>query len=130
MECQYDSYRKQVQQLNISFTKLGEEECEDCTFYNLHKHTDPEECGICEEWKLHNEKAKESRAEYKKNVETSMEVSDTKYVSVDMQKVVLLPRMTGLKTCIFTRRLVVFHLTFAPLGKSTERPTVLYGMKV
>ena len=37
-------------------------------------------------------------------------------VSTDMQKVLMLPRMPGLKTAIFCQRLVVFHQTFAPLG--------------
>ena len=34
-----------------------------------------------------------------------------------MQKVIMLPRMLGVKTAIFKKRLVTFHETFAPLGK-------------
>ena len=35
--------------------------------------------------------------------------------SVDMQKV-MMPLLPGVITCVFTRRLAVFHETFAPLG--------------
>jgi len=40
----------------------------------------------------------------------------------------MLPRLPGVKTCIFTRRLVAFHETFAPLGTAsnseTKRPVI------
>ena len=36
--------------------------------------------------------------------------------AVDMQKVVMLPRMPGVKKAIFTKRLIAFHMTFAPLS--------------
>ena len=35
----YDSYRKIFKKLNISFTKLGEEECEACEEFKLHDCT-------------------------------------------------------------------------------------------
>ena len=37
-------------------------------------------------------------------------------VAVDMQKVIMLPRIPGVKTVIFTKRIIVFHMTYAPLG--------------
>ena len=40
--------------------------------------------------------------------------------SVDMEKVIMLPRMPGVKQCIFTRRLVGYHMTFAPLGEKQQ----------
>ena len=36
--------------------------------------------------------------------------------AVEMQKVVMLPRMPGVRKDIFTKRLIAFHITFAPLG--------------
>ena len=36
--------------------------------------------------------------------------------AVDMQKVIMLPRMPGVKRAVFTRRIVAFNMTFAPLG--------------
>ena len=48
---------------------------------------------------------------------------DTVYLPVDMQKVIVLPRITGAKAALFTERLIVFHETFAPLGgESSEKP--------
>ena len=37
-------------------------------------------------------------------------------ISIDMQKILMLPRMPRIKNYIFTRRLAQFHQTFAPLG--------------
>ena len=39
-----------------------------------------------------------------------------------MQKVLLmLRRLSGVKTCVFTRRLVAFHETFTPIGSALKR---------
>ena len=46
----------------------------------------------------------------------SKDTEDEVIFSADMQKVIMLPFMQGIKTCAFTRRLVTFHQTFAPLG--------------
>ena len=43
------------------------------------------------------------------------------FVSADMQKVMMMPFMRGVKTCVFTNRLVAFHETFAPLGQQAEK---------
>ena len=37
-------------------------------------------------------------------------------ISVDMQKVIMLPRLPRLKQAIFCKRLVLFNETFAPVG--------------
>ena len=42
-----------------------------------------------------------------------------------MQKVIMLPRMPGAKTAVFTKRLVTFHETFAPLGKFSQTKGIL-----
>ena len=39
----YDSYKKEVARMNISFVKLGEEECEDCIMDKNHEHGNIEE---------------------------------------------------------------------------------------
>lgn len=41
---------------------------------------------------------------------------DPVYLSVDMQNVVLLRRIDGVKTAVFTKILIVFHETFVPRG--------------
>jgi hypothetical protein len=37
-------------------------------------------------------------------------------LAVDLQKVIMLPRIEGMKTCVFTRSYLVLHETFALLG--------------
>lgn len=44
-----------------------------------------------------------------------------RYVSAVMQKIIMLPSMPRVKTCVFTNRLVAFHETFAPLGNQTKK---------
>ena len=47
----------------------------------------------------------------------------TVYLSVDMQKVVMLPRISGVKTIVFTKRLIVFHEIFVQfVAKSCGKP--------
>ena len=37
-----------------------------------------------------------------------------------MQKVTMLPRISGVKTAVFTRRLKTYHMTFALVGGLTQ----------
>ena len=41
--------------------------------------------------------------------------------TLDMQKVILLPRIDQYKECAFTRRLVCFNLTLVPAGSITKK---------
>ena len=70
---------------------------------------------------IHKQKASISRQHYdadkKKDTQTRTEV----YASADMQKVLMLPAMTGVKSCVFTNRLVILHETFAPLGEQKKK---------
>ena len=132
----YAYYYKVLKSLNISFVKLGEEECEKCELQNKHlRHEHPEieviepekkrrkivdkrsvdGCETCMKFKGHIDIANRCREEYKNDKERMLE-EDEVVVSTDMQKVVMLPRMPGLKLAIFTRSLVAFHQTFSPLG--------------
>ena len=50
------------------------------------------------------------------------ETEDELFLSADMQKVILLPRLPGFKLCLFTKRVVVIHESFAPIStKGRER---------
>ena len=113
--CSYEFYRKTVKSMNISFVKLGEEECELCLQHEVHKKDcSAEECDVCRSWSLHIESARTSRMHYKTDLDK--DDADEVFLSCDMQKIIMLPRMPGVKSCVFTRRLVAFHKTFAPLG--------------
>ena len=78
---------------------------------------DASNCELCHDWKEHIYYAVVCRKEYESDRDiVSVENTTTHYGSTDMQKVILLPVMIGVKTCIFTRKLVTFHQTFATLG--------------
>ena len=82
----YETYRKTVNAKNISFAKLGEEECEMCLQFSKHKHDKQTEmqtqCLMCEAHKQHKLRAQKARQEYTKDKESSGE----SYYSTDMQK--------------------------------------------
>ena len=42
----------------------------------------------------------------------------------------MLPRMNGVKTCAFTRRIIAFNETFAELGKAKNNSTVVWNESV
>ncbi|KAK6181875.1 hypothetical protein SNE40_009653 [Patella caerulea] len=155
-KCSYETYRQTLKEMNISFAKLGEEECELCVKHDNHKKacqcmgetesgiddgkdnsevpmqiedgaygiidtdsTEDKECLECETWRKHKEVAKASRLHYQQDAE--IEDNLTSVRSVDLQKVIMLPRMPGNKTAVFTKRIIAFNETFAVTGKLTRR---------
>ena len=136
----YITYKEEVNNMNISFVRLGTEECEDCDLQTQHievahrgenalepngVYIYPQLCEICIKFNKHQAAANSVRAEYEEDKQrTKLCDPGTLYVSVDMQKVVMLPRMPGYKVAIFTRRMVGFHETFAPIGRFTDQRPV------
>ena len=136
----YTFYLEKLKKMNISFSKLGEEECEQCVEYGVHIKRDEYEkgqskivnslltsivnqvecdvdgCTICAEYRDHQQKQNIARFEYKKDLNLYKPTNGEIVAAVDMQKVIMLPRMPGIKKAIFTKRLTTFHMTFAPLG--------------
>lgn len=113
----YDTYRKEVKAMNISFARLGEEECETCGAYESTHSKDENhnpECEVCRAQERHLKKAQKAREDYQRDRNDSDQ--STLYAAVDMQKVILLPHMPMYKATAFTPRLVVFNETFAALG--------------
>ena len=143
--------------MNISFCRLGEEECEMCLAYEAHievcnkkQITDvlnevldtidqseivtfertvdfqiesvikSDVCELCFDWREHIYYASVTRTAYENDRDVMNHDPTTRFCPTDMQKVILLPVMTGVKTSIFTRRLVTFHQTFSPLGSGTS----------
>ena len=84
-------------------------------------HEEGSVCDECSYGKIHQQKAKISRAEYQKDVENSKKdkSGDTSYFAVDMQKVFLIPKMR-LKEHFFISRMTVFNETFASLNGSDD----------
>lgn len=118
--CSYEVYRKTVsKEMNISFTRLGHEECETCETFLIHnpqhnKTNICDNCEICTSWNEHMIKAKESRIAYKTDRESTE--PNTVYFSADLEKVIMIPRIDMFKRVIFCPRVIVFNQCFVPLG--------------
>lgn len=125
--CSYELYREEVDKMNISFVKLGHEECEVCEHFKMHPHTAEElddNCEGCQFWKKHNDRATVSRELYKEDKERSGQLKDEIIYSMDMQKVIMLPRLDMFKSVVFAKRLSVYNETFAPVGSSKKSKIV------
>jgi hypothetical protein len=126
MKCCYETYRETVSSMNISFAKLGQEQCETCLIHERHKedtgHGENSVCSVCLSWHNHIESANVARRHYQNDCVIKDPL--TSILSTDMQKVMMLPRIPGVKSCVFTRRIVAFHQTFAPLGCSSKTPVL------
>lgn len=124
----YELYRKVVGEMNIHFTKLGHEQCEQCETFRLHnaEHTRDNldtTCEICSKWSAHNSKVVESRKRYKKHADMIFD-ENTLCISADLQKIIMLPRMDMFKAVIFVRRLTAYNESFVPVGRvqKSRRP--------
>ena len=93
VQCSYSSYRAAVAEMNISVAQLGNEQCETC----MKKADGHEE---------HLNRAKTSRTHYITDAE-----SDWPDRTV-IRSVIMLPRMPGVKSALFTNRIVAYHETF------------------
>ena len=128
-----ETYRKEVERMNISFAVLGAEECERCKKHSEHMddRDTAENCG-CERCQHHSEHIRrrdEARAAYKMDAGRTPDDQEV-ITSVDLQKVMMLPRLPGVKSCAFTRRIVVFNETFAGLGTSSNNVAVVWNESV
>lgn len=121
--CSYDVYRQIVSvDLNISFAHLGNEECESCERFKLHitahpthtKENPVPDCDECSTFVKHREKYTASREMYASHKNLSND--DHHRVTVDLQKVIMLPRMDMFKEVIFCPRLIAFNESFVPIG--------------
>ncbi|KAK3801238.1 hypothetical protein RRG08_039109 [Elysia crispata] len=117
LQVEYDSYRKRVVAKGISFAKLGVEECEQCMVFQLHEHSQPQENPDCDSCKIQLEHKRNYVSvciHYKKHAEEDPDEGRTIYVAADVQKLIMLPSMPDVKSCVFPNRLVACHETFEP----------------
>ena len=121
----YNLFYQIFKTMNISMTKLGNEECETCTRFAYHKSACDCDtvCSKYTEYIRHFRKLKQARLEYERQVKLPKNDAEI-YVAVDLQKVIMLPRMNQFKEAIFTRRLTVFNETFAGLGSRKNFATI------
>lgn len=124
--CSYELYRVCIKAQNISFTKLGHEECENCAVFLLHGHTKENlqpDCKICTNYATHIKKAEISREQYRLDGNRISDNDNEVCFSADLQKVIMLPRMDQYKVALFTPRIIAFNESFVPVGtKQNLRP--------
>ena len=132
----YVYYYKKVKSLNIIFVKLGEEESEKCDLHEKHpedchrlskaefceisvdggKHMKTfDGCDDCVNFKKYITAATEARSLHRKEKQREWAEHEAA-MSIDMKKVIMLPRLPGLKQAIFCKSLALFNETFAPVG--------------
>lgn len=91
LKASYSLYCKVVKENNISFVKLGHEECEACTAAELrikvNGHSEIKDCSCtdCSGHALHLQRAKESRLSYREDGDKVL--PGVAVFSVDLQKV-------------------------------------------
>ena len=107
-----ETYRKAVSAAHISFAQPDSDICDECAYYEHAEKTEQNEA----ESVRHKAMAQKAREAYRVDSETAWP-NDTVVYAADLQKVLLLPVLHDLKSCIFTSRLVVFNETFARMGK-------------
>ena len=72
-------------------------------------------CSKCHDWAHHVTRADVARKLYREDKKRRLTKGDSVY-NVDLEKVIMLPRLPGNKTAVFTRRIILFNETFAPAG--------------
>lgn len=120
----YDHYRRVIKDLNISFAKLGNEECETCEIYKTNKEIRHRNCTECKIYEEHHRRYVLARQKYNEDKTCQMNIqgnSDTMYYSVDLEKVIMLPRLDEFKIVMFCPRLILFNESFVPLGDKKLR---------
>ena len=144
IDIKYDFCRQRLILKNISFAKLGLEDCELCLRRGEHvqrgiasKYANDgidfvmakllnnvecvvDGCQICSDFQIHSDDYQTAREEYE-NDKRKTGPSDSIMAMTDMQKIVMLPRIPGVKTCVFTKRLTTYHMTFAPIGGMKQK---------
>ena len=73
-------------------------------------------CEACVDHEKHLERAGLARDDYRNDNFRFIPSSDELMYAVNMQKVMMLPRIPGVKRVVFTRCIVGFNMTFAPIG--------------
>lgn len=121
-----EKFRQVFDTLNIGFGTPSQDDCATCTKYKLHKtdtETCDDSCNVCQTYQQHHERYTQARIAYTNDKDNKE--NNTKFFSVDMQKVLILPKM-AVKNAFFISRLVVFNETFAPLKQAEDNLCILW----
>ena len=110
----------------MSFTKLGEQQCELCEEHTHHQcqgkrnsnvqEGENNKCEICKRIEIHLERARKSRESYRADANNNGKNTEPCF-SMDMQKVLILPHLHGMNMAQFTRRIVMINQSIVPVGE-------------
>jgi hypothetical protein len=112
----YSYYAAAVQRENIGFNRPSQDVCKVCEAYEQHKEQcdTVAECEVCTVSKAHQNTAQAMRRQYQCDRDTHAQGDEGRF-AVDMQKVLLLPKMR-IKEHFFVSRLTLFNETFTDLS--------------
>ncbi|XP_058814796.1 uncharacterized protein LOC131678587 [Topomyia yanbarensis] len=108
MKVSYAFYCRVMKDMNISLVKLGHEQCECCVAAIQHRKQSGHQeqlteqnfsCAVCVAFTQHIRAAGESRSAYREDGEIVS--PKTVVLAVDLQKVIQIPRLEGLKSVVF-----------------------------
>ena len=120
----YSVYMKVFNSMNIGFGRPSQDDCSLCLQFAAHKKSVKDiqthdksqcsECMICMELDESNKTARKAFQD-----DHAPDSPNTSVFATDMQKIILLPKMTS-KEHFFVSRLVVFNQTFASLNEEQK----------
>lgn len=113
----YELYRKVFDTQNIGYSRPSQDECPTCIKADGHEHDSlaaDNACKACIDISRHKTIAQEAREDYQRDATKKWETYEEVF-AVDMQKVIMLPKM-NVKEHFFISRLTVFNETFASLA--------------
>ena len=111
----YSQYQKVFKEMNIGFNRPSQDDCDMCLSFKNKDHHQPEcSCDNCEKLKQHRENFEQARIAYQNDRECSNTKEGHIVLAADMQKVIMLPKMS-IKSQYFLSRLTVFNETFCRL---------------
>ncbi|CAK1588934.1 unnamed protein product [Parnassius mnemosyne] len=122
-KCGVELYRQNIKKLKISFHMPKGDSCVECSMYEqeLKNYSDVNSMPEKIRTKYENHKFKADSALQRYRLDGSSKNSNrVKYLSMDLQKVIILPEMPEIKDAFFMSRLVTFNLTFAPIEKKSS----------
>ena len=114
----YPVYQRIFRSMNIGFGRPSQDDCDVCSLHASKSHEDECSCESCTQTRQHLRDARLARQFYQKDRDESPPEGCI-ILAADMQKVMLLPKMS-LKSQYFLSRLTVFNETFCSLHESGD----------
>ena len=118
----YPVYCRVFETMNIGFGRPSQDDCDVCARQTAHQASpgeghDAETCAECEGSRRHMMRYVNARKAYQDDANSDNR--NQSLFTADMQKVILLPKMTT-KEHFFVSRLVVFNATFASMNEEVD----------